>query len=309
MSVFCSNALVTIVRGAGTDQETRWETQIGGDFRHTALFHAGASVKIGDELLSPWFDEPRVVVRVDPVVRQQVLMHWEATILPRSEWDRITQHQHAASPAHADSNARSGHAELANPEVRSSDPVQQASTAAQAIFRKEGAVWRASFNGKEILFPARLDGMDYIADLLRAPYKPIDAIHLARRDAVSSRIPPIPGIPLIDAKDLRHLRRVLAEKKDELNRLPGNDWTRRNPLEEEITKLEASLRQVSAHRGQVREVGGAAEKARKAVSSAIKRAIKAISGQHPDLEQHLAKSIKCGIELIYSPADLPDWQF
>jgi hypothetical protein len=34
--------------------------------------------------------------------------------------------------------------------------------------------------------------MDYVADLLRLPHKPIEAIHLATRDAGFSKIPMMP---------------------------------------------------------------------------------------------------------------------
>jgi hypothetical protein len=46
-------------------------------------------VKTGDEIRSDVFDEPRVVTRVDPSLCMEGVSHWEAAIVPRSEWNRL----------------------------------------------------------------------------------------------------------------------------------------------------------------------------------------------------------------------------
>jgi hypothetical protein len=86
MSVFVSSRTVTVIRDAGTPAETRWTTQMGGDFVHTGLFHE--QVKTGDEIHCELFDEPRVIVRVDPVLMMVGIAHWKATIMPCLEFDR-----------------------------------------------------------------------------------------------------------------------------------------------------------------------------------------------------------------------------
>jgi len=88
MPGFGSYHEVTIVRDAGTSQETSWKTRMGGDLARTALFHVEDRVKTGDEIRSDVFDEPRVIARVDPSLVMEGVSHWQATIMPRSEWNR-----------------------------------------------------------------------------------------------------------------------------------------------------------------------------------------------------------------------------
>jgi CheY-like chemotaxis protein len=52
------------------------------------LFYLQDRVKTGDEIHSDVFDEPRVIVRVDPALVMEGVSHWEATIVPRSQWIR-----------------------------------------------------------------------------------------------------------------------------------------------------------------------------------------------------------------------------
>jgi hypothetical protein len=79
---------ITVVRDAGRPSETRWGTQMGGDFVHKALFNT-REIRTGDEIHCELFDEPRVVSRVDPVLAHSGVTHWEAKIMPRSEWAHV----------------------------------------------------------------------------------------------------------------------------------------------------------------------------------------------------------------------------
>ncbi len=88
MVLFGSSLPVTIVRAAETPEERSWDTRMGGDFAMTALFQPDDRVVTGDELYSDLFDEPRVVVRVDPVLGSGQVVYWKATITPRSARNR-----------------------------------------------------------------------------------------------------------------------------------------------------------------------------------------------------------------------------
>jgi CheY-like chemotaxis protein len=93
MPIFGSHHEVTVVRGAGTAQETRWDTRAGGDLSRKMLFYLQDRVKTGDEIHSEVFDEPRVIVRVDPALVMEGVSHWEATIVPRSR----SLHRHGST--------------------------------------------------------------------------------------------------------------------------------------------------------------------------------------------------------------------
>jgi hypothetical protein len=81
---------VTLVRNAGTPTETRREIRMGGDFATKALFFPEDRVSTGEEIhCDELFDEPRVIVRVNPFLAHDGVCHWEAPIMPLSEWIRL----------------------------------------------------------------------------------------------------------------------------------------------------------------------------------------------------------------------------
>jgi hypothetical protein len=69
-------------------EEKRWDTRMGGDLAQNALFYLEDRVKTGDELHCEIFDEPRVITKVDPALMLSGISHWEARIVPLSEWRR-----------------------------------------------------------------------------------------------------------------------------------------------------------------------------------------------------------------------------
>ena len=93
MPVFGSHSLVTIVRARGTPEEKTWEAQMGGDRARKALFYLDDRVKTGDEIHCELFDEPKVISKVDPSLTMSGVSHWEAEMMPQSEWSR----RHAAA--------------------------------------------------------------------------------------------------------------------------------------------------------------------------------------------------------------------
>jgi hypothetical protein len=133
MPIFGRYTPVTIVRDAGTEQETRWNTHAGGDLRHKVLFDKVDSVKTGDQILCGLFDEPRVVTRVDADLALDGVACWEATVLPRSEWDRIHRRPPVAPAAGPDPGADSGRAESALRGSRSTVPSGPAATEPNAV--------------------------------------------------------------------------------------------------------------------------------------------------------------------------------
>jgi hypothetical protein len=92
-ALFESSRLVTIVRHVDTQQEERWDARMGGNFVNLALFPAEDKIQTCDEIQCECFDEPRIVGRVEPVVVEYGISHWEAVIEPRSEWNRRCQAQ------------------------------------------------------------------------------------------------------------------------------------------------------------------------------------------------------------------------
>jgi hypothetical protein len=59
--------------------------------------------------------------------------------------------------------------------------------------------------------------------------------------------------------------------------------------------------------GRPRRLGDPVERARKTVSTRIRRAIATIGRAHPELGQHLERSIDTGAWCAYRPAEPVDW--
>jgi hypothetical protein len=96
MPSFGSHTLVTVIRAHGTADEKRWEAQMGGDRARKALFYIDDRVKTGDEVHCELFDEPKIISKVDPAMAFDGPSHWEAEMMPQSEWNR----RHAPSSPH-----------------------------------------------------------------------------------------------------------------------------------------------------------------------------------------------------------------
>jgi hypothetical protein len=59
--------------------------------------------------------------------------------------------------------------------------------------------------------------------------------------------------------------------------------------------------------GRVRRVGDPLERARKTVSTRIRRTIVTVERAHPELGRHLERSIDTGTWCAYRPAEPVDW--
>jgi hypothetical protein len=186
------------------------------------------------------------------------------------------------------------------------------------IFQKGPVVWKLSFNGVTAHIPDVL-GMGYIAELLRHPRTMIEVATLVANsrgstdtsaEAVEQRVVPadaaMPGMPMSDPKTIRAVKAELEKRRAEFRK----GLTEDNPkLQDQIKKLERYLAQVAGRDGLPRVAGGLASRARSSVKHAVDRAITKIAKQHPALADHLRRSIHTGTSLIYSPAEVPAWQF
>jgi len=75
-----------VIRGAGTATEQKFAVEFGGDLKHTALFQTADRPRRGDELECSYWDENRVITRVDANTNLSGgVSYWEAQIVPKSE--------------------------------------------------------------------------------------------------------------------------------------------------------------------------------------------------------------------------------
>jgi hypothetical protein len=175
------------------------------------------------------------------------------------------------------------------------------------VFRREQDFWAISFGGKIIRLKDSA-GLGYIAELLRAPGKEIEALALVGRpsDGIAG-LSMTGSMEMADEKAIRTVKAALEEREQELDGLPHGE--RRERLVEEIEKLKRYLEENRGLGGRVRRIADAAEKARKAASAAVSRALVEIRHHHPELAAHLKSSLALGRTLLYRPEKNMDWNF
>lgn len=187
---------------------------------------------------------------------------------------------------------------------------ESAAIAAQGnLFRREQDFWVISFSGRSIHLKDSA-GLGYIAELLRAPGKEVEALALVGQPASGKPQISVAGaMEMADEKTIRTVRAALQEREQELAGLPGSESGHREKLTEEIDKLKRYLQENQGLGGRVRRTADTAEKARKAASAAVTRAITEIQHHDPELAAHLKSSVTLGRTLLYRPEKNVEWNF
>jgi hypothetical protein len=122
---------------------------------------------------------------------------------------------------------------------------------------------------------------------------------------------PKPGLrqPALDSRARAEYRRRLVEIEEEHSEAERHrDDGRLLRLDGEREALLAELRAAAGVGGRTRHLGGdAAERARKAVTSRLRDAIRRIEAVLPELGAHLDRSVVTGTTCRYQPAEPVSW--
>jgi hypothetical protein len=159
-------------------------------------------------------------------------------------------------------------------------------------------------------------GLRYIADLIHAPGRTFHALELAtlqcaeRHGAVDVGTAPevVVTAPrdlgaVLDAPAKAAYKRRLCELQGELEEARRHhDLARATVVQAELDALTHELAIALGLNGRDRKVGSTAERARSAVTKAIKAAVQKIQAYHPALGHHLLTHIKTGTFCTYLPA-------
>ncbi|MCL4796476.1 MAG: hypothetical protein KJZ84_18070 [Bryobacteraceae bacterium] len=174
------------------------------------------------------------------------------------------------------------------------------------VFKSDGSTWRIVYDGQSANFRP-LKGFEHLRQLLKSPHLPIEALLLASPDAANALKIQASGIPVSDPESQRWLGSRLAEMREELAELDMRQSARKLELEAQIPILEKHIRDAENHSGQIRKVKGSAESARLSVTNAISRSTVAIRKALPALADHLEKSIRTGVQCMYTPSESINW--
>lgn len=186
--------------------------------------------------------------------------------------------------------------------VRSESPT----TRDGATFRRAGTVWQLSFGGRTAqLADAR--GLRDIAYLLSRQNEAVSVLELDH-DAAASR-GGARGAPALDERARREIRDRLQQLDlDEADAESAGDGERAALARERRHELAEAVARDIGLGGRTRLLDDPLERARKTVSTRIRRAITGIGRVHPELARHLQRSIDTGAWCAYRPAEPVDWQ-
>ncbi|MFC5833030.1 hypothetical protein [Nonomuraea insulae] len=163
--------------------------------------------------------------------------------------------------------------------------------------RQDGPNWRFEMDGREVLVGHSV-GMGYLATLLANPGREIPAIELAG-GADASRSTIASEQPVLDEAARRTYRQRLTRLEEEIESMDDPDRAAEARREREwlLTELSAA----TGLGGRARPFAGSGERARVAVSKAIRRAVARIAEADAALGEELRATVRTGSRCCYRP--------
>jgi tetratricopeptide (TPR) repeat protein len=208
-------------------------------------------------------------------------------------------------------------------DVEDHDALDEQPVASVNVFRREGDYWSVSFEGHTVRV-RDLKGMRYLARLLADPGREYHVLDLVAAETGSgaqvdgSQAAGLPRAALsdagqvLDAQAKDAYRRRLAELEDDIEQARAiGDAERAAQAEAERDFLVRELARAFGLGGRERRAASASERARAAVTRAVRQAITRITEHHPQLGQHLSRTIRTGTYCAYvpDPRAPADWRF
>jgi tetratricopeptide (TPR) repeat protein len=198
-------------------------------------------------------------------------------------------------------------------DVEHHDALDEHSVESPNVFRREGDYWSVIFEGHTVLV-RDLKGMRYLARLMADPGREYHVLDLVAAEAGSgaqvdssqaaslSRSALGDAGEILDARAKDAYRRRLAEIEDDIEQARAiGDAERAAQADAERDFLVQELARAFGLGGRVRRAASASERARAGVTRAIRKAIARIGEHHPQLGEHLSRTIRTGTYCAYSP--------
>jgi hypothetical protein len=162
----------------------------------------------------------------------------------------------------------------------------------RASLARSGEHWTLVYEGRTKLLKTRR-GLEHLARLLADPRHEHHVLELASDDAPRER-----GASVLDAKAKAAYRDRLAELREIAD---GADRERAETARAEIDAIAVELSRALGIGGRDRTTTTGADRARAAVTLAIRRAIEAIAEHEPTLAAHLEAAVRTGAFCSYRP--------
>jgi hypothetical protein len=176
----------------------------------------------------------------------------------------------------------------------------------RAVLRLEGDTCVLSFRGRTSTVK-NVRGLQYLARLLAAPRREFHVLDLVGAEAgapgASGNAPGDLG-PLLDARARGELAHRLALLRDELADAESDaDPARATRARAEMEAIGDQLAAAVRLGGRDRRTGDPAERARAAVTKAVRAAIERIGRADPELGDLLTRTVRTGTFCVYAPLE------
>ncbi len=181
------------------------------------------------------------------------------------------------------------------------------------VFRLEGDYWLVAYEGHTARV-RDLKGMRYLARLLAHPgreFHVLDLVAGERDRNVDVELGQAEGLSqtsfgdageILDARAKKAYRRRLAEIDDDIDEARAlGDVERASQADAERDFLVRELSQAIGLGGRDRRAASASERARVAVTRAIRYSMRRVDEHHPMLGEHLDRAIRTGTYCVYLP--------
>jgi tetratricopeptide (TPR) repeat protein len=168
------------------------------------------------------------------------------------------------------------------------------------VFRREGDYWLLVFEGRTVRV-RDLKGMRYLAQLLAHPGREFHVLDLAAAETGQQSALGDAG-EMLDERAKSAYRRRLAEVEEDIEQARAlDDAEREAQADAEREFLVRELARAVGLGGRDRRAGSASERARSGVTRAVRQGIARIGEHHPQLGEHLTRSVRTGTYCAYAP--------
>lgn len=182
---------------------------------------------------------------------------------------------------------------------------EAAAETATPTFRRCGPVWELDFAGRLVRAPHGRGFVD-LAYLLSRPGQAVSALELMGEPAGAAAA--ARGAEVFDERARREIRSRLQELDAEIDEAEeAGDGEAAALAREQRQLLAETVARELGLGGRSRRLGDPVERARKTVSTRIRRTIAVVGRHHPELGRHLERSVDTGAWCAYRPEDPIDW--
>jgi tetratricopeptide (TPR) repeat protein len=173
-------------------------------------------------------------------------------------------------------------------------------TADANVFRREGDYWCVVFDGRTVRV-RDLKGMRYLAQLLAHPGRELHVLDLVAAETGQQTALGDAG-EMLDERAKAAYRRRLVEIEDDIEQAHAvEDAEREAQADAERDFLVRELARAIGLGGRHRRAASTSERARSAVTRAVRQGIARIGEHHPELGEHLNHAVRTGTYCAYVP--------